>query len=315
MTHRAAVFVGIGALCLASAGVVTFGAPETATGVSTTTYVLPNPHARCRLHFHKKLVTLVEYKRVRIDGKRVVRRVLVLQGECHDLGSPTSSISRVSGDTNTQPTSPTTSVPTTTTTTQPSSEGFDPQLTSQWAGYFETPGDVSSVSATWVVPYLDCSSTETLSSTWVGVGGISGGVLLQAGMFDDCVGGVSENGAFAEEYPGSIANFDLAFSPGDTVTASVSDGASGWRAEVTDVTTGQTEAASAPGYAGGGSAEWMVEAYGAPGGVPVSDFGSEQLSAFTVSGEAASIPPSDVWEMSNVSASDPATGVYRLTYG
>ena len=337
MTHRAVVFVGICALVCAVGGAVDLGGPELATGVSTTTYVLPNPHAHCRLHFRKKFVTTVEYRRIVVNGKTVVRRVHVLRGECRYFqpgtgGAPPSSpsTSRITDDTNTRSTSPTTptrfrlrrnrqvQVPpttTTTTTTVPNSNGFDPQLTSQWAGYFETPGTVNSVSATWVVPSLFCSGTETFSSTWVGIGGISGGALLQAGMFDNCIGGVAENGAFAEEYPGSTVSFGLLVRPGDTVTATVSDGASGWQAVVTDVTTGQAESASAPDYSGGGSAEWMVEAYGAPGGIAVSDFGSEQLSAFTVGGTPASISGSDVWEMANVTASDPATGVYRLTYG
>ncbi len=188
-------------------------------------------------------------------------------------------------------------------------------MTSQWAGYFETPGPVCSVSATWVVPSLACSGTETLSSTWVGVGGLTGDVLLQTGMYDDCVGGAAWNGAFAEEYPGGIANFDLAIRPGDTVQATVSDGSAGWQAEVADLTTGQAESIAAAGYQGGGSAEWMAEAYGTPGNVPMSDIGAEQLSDFTVDGAAASIPESDVWEMPAVSPSDPATGIYRLTYG
>lgn len=348
MAHRVLVFVGICTLAFTVGSALVLGGSELATGVSTTTYVLPNPHAHCRLHFRKKFVTIVEYKRVKVDGKRVVRRVHVLRGECRYFQPGTSSAppsspstSRVSDYTNTRSTSPLTSTPTpvptttkppspgttttttttptstttTTTTTLPNSNGFNPQLTSQWAGYFETPGTVSSVSATWVVPNLFCSGAETLSSTWVGVGGISGGALLQAGMFDNCIGGVAENGAFAEEYPGSTASFGLLVRPGDTVTASVSDGASGWQAVVTDVTTGQAESASAPGYSGGGSAEWMVEAYGAPGGIAVSDFGSEQLGAFTVGGAPALISGSDVWEMANVTASDPATGVYRLTYG
>jgi hypothetical protein len=347
--RRTAAFVGICVLALAASGIFYFSRPEVANGLTAATYVLPNPRAHCRLHYRKKITRVVEFKRITVDGKTVARRVHALRGECHYdppetvTATPPSSpsTSRITDAVNTRPAAPTTTSPsrttpttttspsrttptttttappatTTTTTTVPSGNGFDPQQTSQWAGYFETPGAVRSVSATWVVPALVCSGTETLSSTWVGIGGLSGGALLQAGMYDNCIGGVSENGAFAEEYPGSTASFDLLISPGDTVTATVSDAASGWQAEVTDVTTGQTASASAPDYSGGGSAEWMVEAYGAPGGIAVSDFGTEQLSAFTVGGAPASIPGSDVWEMASVTASDPATGVYRLTYG
>ena len=211
-----------------------------------------------------------------------------------------------------------TSAPTTGTsvpTTIPSGGSFHPVLTSQWAGYFETPGPVTTVSATWVVPSLTCPSTTTLSSTWVGVGGFSGGTLLQAGMYDNCIGGTAENGAFAEEYPGPTVSFGLFISAGDTVTATVSDDSGQWQAGVTDVTTGKGETSSAPDYTGGDSAEWMAEAYGAPGGVPMSNFGTERLSAFSVNGAPAQISESDVYEMANVTPSDPATGVYQLTHG
>lgn len=133
-------------------------------------------------------------------------------------------------------------------------------------------------------------------------------------MFDNCIDGVAEQGAFAEEYPGSTVSFGLAVAAGDIVTANVSLSASGWVATVTDRTTGESATADAPDYTGGDSAEWMAEAYGTPGGIPISNFGSEQLSSFSVNAEPAEIPEADVYAMVNVAPSDPASGIFRLTY-
>jgi hypothetical protein len=191
---------------------------------------------------------------------------------------------------------------------------FHPVRTSQWAGYFETPGPVEFASATWIVPRLRCSDKETLSSTWVGIGGLAGGSLLQAGMYDNCIAGHAVNGGFAEQYPGSTASFDVVAEPGDRITATVDRDARGWSATVVDRTTGQSGTSSAPGYRGGASAEWMAEAYGAAGGVPMTDFGSERLLSFTVDRSPAEIPIGDVYETADVRPSDPARGVYRLTF-
>ncbi|MGA8297702.1 MAG: G1 family glutamic endopeptidase [Acidimicrobiales bacterium] len=249
------------------------------------------PHS-CPVGFRRRVLRRIVRRRVEVDGvwtierRRVKYRVLCVRVPVGASPSPSHS----------------------------SSGSFHPTLTRQWAGYFETPGPVTSVSGTWVVPSLNCSSTETLSSTWVGVGGLSSGSLLQVGMFDNCIDGVAENGGFAEQYPGSTVSFGLVIRPGDSVTATVSDGSGGWHATLTDLRTGQTEASRAPNYGGGSSAEWMAEAYGASGGVPVSNFGSERLRSFTVDGSPAQIPESDVYEMAHVVASDPASGTYRLDY-
>ncbi|MGD0344865.1 MAG: G1 family glutamic endopeptidase [Acidimicrobiales bacterium] len=173
-------------------------------------------------------------------------------------------------------------------TTTPPGSSFSSTQTDQWAGYDGTFGTVASASGTWTVPSLTCApGSTTTSSTWVGVGGLDGGVLLQAGMFDNCIGGTEEQGAFAEAYPGSTSSFDLLIRPGDTVTATIEQAASGWDATVTDVTTGQSKTGNDPTYAGGSSVEWFVEDYGYPT-YPLSNFGSEQFTDVTVNGVNAS---------------------------
>jgi Peptidase A4 family len=256
-----------------------------------------------------------ERKRVVVDGRvKIVRHRLANLVRCRRIHAHTTStlqpVPPPRGNTGGTPST------TTTSTTSPGGGGaFDPVPTSQWAGYFEAPGTVTSVSATWVVPSLVCPESETtLSSTWIGVGGFAGGTLLQAGMYDNCLGGTAVQGAFAEEAPGSTVSFQLPISPGDTVSATVSSGPGGWQTTVADLTTDESATENWSGYAGGDSAGWMAEAYGAPGDVPMSNFGTEQLSAFSVNGGPASIPESDVYAMVNVLPTDPASGIYRLTY-
>ena len=213
---------------------------------------------------------------------------------------------------------PPTTIPPTPTPPAPLGGSVPLTSTNRWAGYYEIPGAVTDLSATWVVPALSCpSDMNTTSSTWVGVGGIAGGDLLQAGMYDNCVGGVQEHGAFAEEYPGSTASFVLFIRAGDTVTATVQQVAGGWDASVTDDTTGQEETGTAADYAGGTSAEWEVEDFGQPD-YPLSDFGSESFTAVTVNGVAG--VPTEAWEMvaSNGAPiavpSNPGAGVWRISY-
>jgi hypothetical protein len=186
--------------------------------------------------------------------------------------------------------------------------------TTQWAGYFVTPGRVTSVTAIWNAPRLACSGIETLSSTWAGVGGLAGGPLLQAGLYGNCLGGLAEIGAFAEEYPGATVSLQFFVRPGDTIRTSIAESSGTWRATVSDLTTGQSGTWRPPGYPGGGSGEWLAEAYGAPGGVPVSNFGSERLRSFLVNRQAARFRESDVYWTTHIRASNPASGVFRLTY-
>lgn len=187
-------------------------------------------------------------------------------------------------------------------------------VTNRWAGYFAIRTALTSVSGTWEVPRLKCSSVNTRSSTWVGAGGLSGGTLLQVGMYDNCLGGVAVQGAFAEEYPGSTVSFQLDIRPRDVVTATVAKGENGWYTRIIDVTTHESAIARAPNYHGATSGEWMAEAYGLPEGNPMTNFGSERLRAFSINGAPARISSSDVYEMPNVEATDPASGVYRLIY-
>jgi hypothetical protein len=127
--------------------------------------------------------------------------------------------------------------------------------------------------------------------------------------------GLAENGGFAEAFPGSTQSFGIVMRPGDKVTATVADVGGTWQARVTDDTTRQSEMSPATGYAGGGTAEWMAEAYGEPT-YSVSNFGTEKLSHLSIDGSRAN--PEQAWSMTGaagtVNPTNPARG-YRLIYG
>jgi hypothetical protein len=187
-------------------------------------------------------------------------------------------------------------------------------VTNRWAGYETTVGTVSSVRGTWAVPRLSCASVDTRSSTWIGVGGWAGGSLLQVGMYDDCLGGVPVQGAFAEQYPGSTISFALLIRTGDVVTATIAKDRRGWFARLTDRTTRQSETARAPDYRGGSSVEWMAEAYGLSAGEQMANFGSERLRAFSINGAPSRTSALAVFETPKVVATNPRSGVLQLTY-
>lgn len=189
-----------------------------------------------------------------------------------------------------------------------------------WSGYaVPSTVPVTSVSGRFTVPTLNCAKTPNAGeSTWVGIGGdgASSGELLQTGVRSDCLGGTQDNNpAWWEEFP-QVAEqkfLTLTVSPGDSMQATVSKNPDGisWTTRLDDLTKGisglmttggeygtQSDAnlgawlhdegsAASISYAGGYSAEWIVEAFALGNGsiVPLADFGK-----LTFSGLTASVP-------------------------
>jgi Peptidase A4 family len=189
-------------------------------------------------------------------------------------------------------------------------------VSSNWSGYVVpslTP--ITSVSGDFTVPTLHCTKTRNAGETaWVGIGGAGGasGDLLQTGVVSECIGGVQvENPGWWEEYPERPATLfvNMTVSPGDQIEASVSQGLdSSWTTRLDDLTTGvsgvmhtgdqwgtvadsdpttwvhQEGDASLITYAGGRTAEWIVEDYATSAGlVPFADFGTVTFSNLATS--------------------------------
>jgi hypothetical protein len=171
------------------------------------------------------------------------------------------------------------------------------------------------VSGRFTVPTLNCKHTPNAGqSEWVGIGGAQGssGDLLQTGVRSDCIGGAqADHVGWWEEFPenAEIDFKSMSVSPGDAIQASVTQNAdSSWTTRLDDLTTGVSGllttgisygtapdsnltalnvegSAAGVTYAGGKTAEWIVEDFGRSDGslVPLADFGTIAFSALTTS--------------------------------
>jgi Peptidase A4 family len=139
-----------------------------------------------------------------------------------------------------------------------------------WAGYVVGnpsnggSGQFSTVSGSWVEPSVQCSSGQSYSAFWVGLGGSgqSSGSLEQTGTEADCTStGAVDDFAWYELVPAAPVRLDLAMHPGDHVTGKVTVHGSQVIVALSDQTTGgsvtKTLQMSNPDAS---TAEWIAEA-------------------------------------------------------
>jgi len=98
-----------------------------------------------------------------------------------------------------------------------------------WSGYAAASklskpkkNSVSAVSGSWIVPTIVPTETDAYSSLWVGIDGYGSPTVEQIGTEHDSIGGVQQDYAWFEMYPGGsylINGFPL--NPGDVISASV----------------------------------------------------------------------------------------------
>src|SRR6266851_10266207 len=58
-----------------------------------------------------------------------------------------------------------------------------------WSGYAATSGTYTGITGTWTVPVPGINGTPGVGATWVGIGGVTGQDLIQAGTQDVAAGG------------------------------------------------------------------------------------------------------------------------------
>jgi hypothetical protein len=193
-------------------------------------------------------------------------------------------------------------------------------VSANWAGYFVPSNDpVTEVSGEFTVPTLDCGHIPHSGvSTWVGTGGVGGssGDLLQTGVRSNCIlGSQAVNPAWWALFPAyREVDFDSGFvSAGDSIRASVTKNADGsWTTRLDDLTSGisgimttgdaygtvsdsnptvwleQDGTAANVSYAGGYTADWIVEDFEERGRLAtLADFGTIGFTNLTTS-----LPPS-----------------------
>lgn len=197
-----------------------------------------------------------------------------------------------------------------------------------WSGYiWPSTSLVTGVAGNWTVPTLDCTTTPNAGmSSWVGTGGAGGssGDLLQTGIDSDCVNGVQQDIGWWQEQPeqvgGNFSSFPV--SPGDVITAAVSDASGTWQTVLDDTTTGRAGVlvagqswgvgpdsgnaytvqgdATGVSYAGGYTGEWIVEDYtlvATMQEVAFADFGSVAFTNMGLSPGPWYVEPQDEVEL------------------
>ena len=172
---------------------------------------------------------------------------------------------------------------------------------SNWSGYAATgaTGSFKSVSSSWVQPAVTCTSKSTYSSYWVGLDGYSNSALEQTGTEADCVGGKAEYGAWWEVLPAAESPYSVTVSPGDQLSASVTDNGNGtFTMVLTDSTAGWSKSTTHAGSSGyqDSSAEVIAEATEVNGQIAkLSDFGTVTFTGATAGGTAlGSLSPTEI---------------------
>jgi len=129
-----------------------------------------------------------------------------------------------------------------------------------WAGYVDTGPQFSAASAQWVVPTVQPSPSQLLSSTWVGIDGADNSSLIQTGTTQQSSAGDTNYFAWYEILP-AAATPVFSVSPGDQMEASVQKDSSGeWTIAITDVTSDQRFSDQFSYSGPQSSAEWIEEA-------------------------------------------------------
>jgi hypothetical protein len=165
-----------------------------------------------------------------------------------------------------------------------------------WAGYFTTVADVTSISATWQVPRVAAPS-DSDSSTWIGIGGIRSSSLIQAGTDQGVQHGTPYYFAWYELLPAlpqTFANIDLL--PGDTVTFTIaSTGNGNWKISVHDRDANADDSATVAYASCDCSTEWIEEAPSVKGKeTPLANFTSVTFTGLAATVRNAAIHPDSI---------------------
>jgi hypothetical protein len=134
-------------------------------------------------------------------------------------------------------------------------------VSSNWAGYVASGGTFTAVGGNWIVPQAVISNANlSADATWVGIGGVSGKDLIQAGTQDIIQNGTPTYTAWYELLPASLVQIPLAVHPNDGITVSIAQQSNNeWQISFSDTTTGQSYQTSVSYVSSLSSAEWIEE--------------------------------------------------------
>lgn len=162
------------------------------------------------------------------------------------------------------------------------------KTTSQnWSGYVARNGTFTSISGSWTVPAVDCSSTPNgVAAMWVGLDGAGSHTVEQTGTFSICDGGVASYGAWFEAFPASSVRISNTVAAGDGMTATVTNTApQAFDLVLTNKTRGWTSTNPITVRGRLASAEAVAEAPSLQQQIqPLANFGTVSFSNVTVNG-------------------------------
>jgi hypothetical protein len=137
-----------------------------------------------------------------------------------------------------------------------------------WSGYvvasdFSSPKpEIIGVNASWTVPSVSISLSNTYSSAWIGRAGQVDSSLIQIGTEHDSVNGAERFVAWYELLPDYAINIPITISEGDLISASinlVNNNTGLWLLQLNDLTTGESFSKKVNYESTFLSAEWIVE--------------------------------------------------------
>jgi hypothetical protein len=157
-----------------------------------------------------------------------------------------------------------------------------------WSGYVATPsaasGTFTGITATWTIPTVANSYLLTADATWIGIGGVSGNDLIQAGTQEITgQGSTTEYEAWVETLPNASQPVSLSVKAGDSVMVSITQQSTNlWLTKIMDITTGQSYSTTTAYTSSLSSAEWIEEAPMSGNSlVPLDNFGSVEFTNAT----------------------------------
>jgi hypothetical protein len=198
-----------------------------------------------------------------------------------------------------------------------------PAVSSNWSGYVQQGGPFTSVSAQWVVPAVQPSSSPASSGTWLGIDGVDNTSLIQTGTAQETASGQTIYYAWWETLPAAATQL-WPVAPGDTMQASVTETSQDhWTIAIQDVTSHQVFSNNVVYSTPGTSAEWIEEAPSDGQSIlTLANYGSVQfnhLTSNTVPPPAASLDAVDMIDssqtvISHPGAYDSGANAFTVTY-
>jgi hypothetical protein len=153
-----------------------------------------------------------------------------------------------------------------------------------WGGYTVTGQTYTSVTGSWNVPALDCSTAPNSAvSPWIGLDGWNSDTVEQIGFDQDCTRGVAAYYPWVEMYPAKSVYFNEPIMAGDQINASVTVNGTAFTLTESDTTQGWTKTYHMTGSDQLSSAEAIVEDLGfsIP---PVAQFDTINFTNVTANG-------------------------------